>query len=147
MYKKILSDDARERLVAAYEVPDITLQELIEEISLPVKKSALCDAILYELKLTRMMIHAAEKKRPDVVQKRKEWIKFLEETDATSLVFLDESGIGLTRNYARSCSYDDLSGNYGGCYERRAFQRICGENFVSVFEVRRHRCYGQSFGS
>ena len=48
------------------------------------------------------MIHAAEKKRPDVVQKRKEWIKFLEETDATSLVFLDESGIGLTRHYGRS---------------------------------------------
>ena len=44
------------------EVPDITLQELIEELSLPVKKSALCDAILYKLKLTRMMIHAAEKK-------------------------------------------------------------------------------------
>lgn len=112
MYKKILSEDARERLVAAYErtkdiknvatmfsvaestvyrlaaqkrktgslalqtskrgvkpkltpamleqirkkieeVPDITLQELIEELSLPVKKSALCDAILYKLKLTR----------------------------------------------------------------------------------------------
>ena len=112
MYKKILSEDARERLVAAYEktkdiksvaimfsvaestvyrlaaqkrntgslalqtskrgkkskltpamldqirekieeVADITLQELIEELDLPVKKSALCDAILYKLKLTR----------------------------------------------------------------------------------------------
>ncbi len=50
------------------------------------------------------MIHAAEQKRPDVVQKREEWKKFLEETDATKLVFLDESGvnIGLTRNYGRS---------------------------------------------
>ena len=52
----------------------------------------------------KKMIHAAEQNRPDVVQKREEWKKFLEETDATKLFFLDESGVnnGLTRNYGRS---------------------------------------------
>ena len=34
-------------------VPDITLHELIEQLNLPVKKSALCNAILHKLKLTR----------------------------------------------------------------------------------------------
>ena len=112
MSKKILSEDSRERLVAAYEktkdvknvalmfgvaestvsglvsrkrktgslalqtskrgvkskltaamleqikkkfeeVPDITLQEVIDELKLPVKVPALCHAVLYKLKLTR----------------------------------------------------------------------------------------------
>ena len=112
MGKKILSEDSRERLVAAYEktkdlanvalmfgvaestvyrlvaqkrktgslalklstrgvkskltpfmveqikqkikaVPDITLQELIDELNLPIKASALCEFIVHKLKLTR----------------------------------------------------------------------------------------------
>ena len=112
MGKKILSEDSRERLVAAYEktkdlanvammfgvaestvyrlvaqkrktgslalklstrgvkskltplmveqikqkikkVPDITLQELIDELNLPIKTSALCEFIVHKLKLTR----------------------------------------------------------------------------------------------
>jgi transposase len=112
MYRKILSEDSRERLVAAYEktkdlanvakmygvaestvyrlvaqkrktgslalklstrgvksklspimveqikqkikkVPDITLQELIDELNLPIKASALCEFIVHKLKLTR----------------------------------------------------------------------------------------------
>ena len=112
MSKKILSEDSRERLVAAYDktkdlanvalmfgvaestvyrlaaqkrktgslalqlskrgvkskltpimleqikqkinlVPDITLQELIDELNLPVKVSELCEAVRHKLKLTR----------------------------------------------------------------------------------------------
>jgi transposase len=112
MGKKILSEDSRERLVAAYEktkdlknvalmfgvaestvyrlvaqkrktgslalklstrgvksrlspfmveqikqkikaVPDITLQELIDELNLPIKAPALCEFIVHKLKLTR----------------------------------------------------------------------------------------------
>jgi transposase len=112
MCRKILSEDSRERLVAAYEktkdlanvakmygvaestvyrlvaqkrktgslalklstrgvksklspimveqikqkikkVPDITLQELIDELNLPIKASALCEFIVHKLKLTR----------------------------------------------------------------------------------------------
>jgi transposase len=35
------------------EVPDITLQELIDELNLPIKASALCEFIVHKLKLTR----------------------------------------------------------------------------------------------
>ncbi len=107
------------------------------------------------------MIHAAEQKRPDVVQKREEWKKFLEETDATKLVFLDESGvnIGLTRNYGRSRGKERVKDSVpfnrpvrttivsGIRLSGRAFQRICGEDFVSCVETRRHRSHGQSFSS
>lgn len=124
MGKKILSEDSRERLVAAYEktkdlanvalmfgvaestvyrlvaqkrktgslalqlstrgvkskltplmveqikqkikkVPDITLQELIDELNLPIKVSALCEFIVHKLKLTR-------KKRRYTLQKESE---------------------------------------------------------------------------
>lgn len=34
-------------------VPDITLQELIDELNLPIKASALCEFIVHKLKLTR----------------------------------------------------------------------------------------------
>ena len=50
------------------------------------------------------MISAAEQTRPDVIEKRKEWKKFMKEANPEKLVFLDESGvnIGLTRTYGRS---------------------------------------------
>ena len=50
------------------------------------------------------MINAAEQTRPDVIEKREEWKKFIQEANPEKLVFLDESGvnIGLTRNYGRS---------------------------------------------
>lgn len=151
MKKKILSEDSRERLVAAYEkmkdistvammfgvaestvyrlaaqkrktgslalqthkrgvkpkltpqmleqikkkveeVPDITLQELIDELNLPVKVPALCDAILHKLKLTRKkMIHATEKNRPDVVKKREELIKYHHNNKSVKILRVSES--------------------------------------------------------
>ena len=52
--KPLLSDDTLELIRHKIEeVPDITLQELIEQLNLPVKVSALCYTILHKLKITR----------------------------------------------------------------------------------------------
>lgn len=50
------------------------------------------------------MVHASERERPDVVVKRKIWVEFAKQQDASRLVFLDESGINIdmSRRYGRS---------------------------------------------
>lgn len=49
-------------------------------------------------------MYAAEQRREDVKQKRKEWKEFQKTVDITKLVFLDESGVNLamTRLYGRA---------------------------------------------
>lgn len=49
-------------------------------------------------------IHASERDRPDIVEKRKEWHETDWTESATSLVFLDESGVNTdeTRHYGRA---------------------------------------------
>ena len=49
-------------------------------------------------------IHAAERSREDVKQKREEWKEFQRTVDPTKLIFIDESGVntGMTRLYGRA---------------------------------------------
>jgi transposase len=86
------------------EQPDVTLQELIDELRLPICVSALCRTVNnklgYRFKKTR---HAAEQNREDVRARREEWKNIQPAMNAEKLVFLDESGInaGMTRLYGR----------------------------------------------
>jgi transposase len=50
------------------------------------------------------MVHASERNRPDVIKKRDVWKEQQSAMDASSLVFLDESGVNtnLTRRYGRA---------------------------------------------
>jgi transposase len=45
------------------EAPDITLQELIDELNLPIKVSALCEFIVHKLKLKRKKNDTRRRKR------------------------------------------------------------------------------------
>ena len=85
--------------------PDITLQELIDELGLPVCVSALCRTIKNKLGFgLKKTLHAIEQMRDDVKARREAWQKAQPDMDIDKLVFLDESSIntGMTRLYGRS---------------------------------------------
>lgn len=78
------------------EKPDITLEEIIKELKLPIKKSRVSKILLGEkIFKKKKQVHAAEQKRKDVVQTRKEWKEKQENNKflADKLVFWDESGV------------------------------------------------------
>ena len=89
------------------EKPDITLQELIDELSLPVCVSALCRTVNNKLGLPfKKTLHAIEQNREDVKAGRDEWRTDQPNMNLGKLVFLDETGTntGMTRLYGRAPS-------------------------------------------
>lgn len=86
--------------------PDITLEEIREEMGLDISISALSRIIRNKLHYNykKKTVHASERDRPDVVAKRESWKENQEELDINRLVFLDESGVNtnMTRRYGRS---------------------------------------------
>ena len=90
--------------------PDITLQELIDQLSLPVCISALSRTIRFKLgfKFKKKTLHPIEQQREDVIKQRELWQSEQSEMNLDSLVFLDESSIntGMTRLYGRSTGSD-----------------------------------------
>ena len=87
------------------EQADITLEELIEELELPIKKSALSVRIInagYTFK--KKTLHPDAQKREDVIEARETFKNEQNQVDITAAYWLDESSInlGMTRLYGRA---------------------------------------------
>ena len=90
------------------EQPDITLEEIIKKLDLPIKKSRVSAILLKEkMFLKKKQVRASEQRKPEVDEARKTWQEEQKDTEkfpSDRLVFLDESGtnIGMIRRYGRA---------------------------------------------
>ena len=88
-----------------YETPDITLEEIKENLSLDASISTICNAINNKLDLRyKKTLFDNGQNREDVQEARECWKNDQPEMDPAKLVFLDEAGIntGMTRLYGRA---------------------------------------------
>jgi len=102
---KVTESDLKNVEITIRETPDITLDEMIEKLDLPIKKSQLSVYIIsrgYSYK--KKTLHASAKLREDVQLERAEWVNFQCNCDVYSLVFIDETSINcaMTRLYGRA---------------------------------------------
>jgi transposase len=103
--KSCLSNEKIDEICSVIkERSDITLHELIEQLSLPIKKSQLSKLLIRLGFSYKKTLHPKEQLRDDVQQKRSEWMKQQKNMNVNNLVFIDESGVncGMTRLYGRS---------------------------------------------
>jgi transposase len=77
---------------ACQEQPDATLAELRQRLGLTFSTATLCRALqALHLTLKKKVLHAAEQQRPDVQEKRVQWLAIQLGLDIERLVFLDET--------------------------------------------------------
>jgi len=95
--------DKLEAFVAKH--PDATLEEIRKGCKLNASLPGICKA-LKRLGLSRKkkVVHASEQDRPDVREKRQEWLEKSHEMPANHLVFVDQTGINtrMGRDYGRA---------------------------------------------
>jgi len=87
------------------ENPDLTLEELIDELSLPLTPSGLHRKLdRMGLSYKKKTLHPSAQQRQDVQEKREEWREIQPILDPKKLAFLDESSVNLamTRLYGRA---------------------------------------------
>ena len=95
------SDTIRE---AVDENPDRTLDKRLDHLKIGISRSTLCRA-LKALKLTiKKVLNAAEQERPDVNEKRREWIAGQASLDPEKLVFIDETWLKTNMTRPRGSS-------------------------------------------
>ena len=85
--------------------PDITLEELIETLNLPIKKSRLSVILIgMGLSFKKKTLFPKEQLREDVQKERKEWVEKIKNVNPNRFVFLDETSVncGMTRLYGRA---------------------------------------------
>jgi transposase len=138
--KPVLSAEKWEEvLVLVEEKPDKTLEGIIEELNLPIKKSRLSVLLIkagYSFKKTS---YPAEQDREDVQQERKEFVEKIKEIDISKLVSLDESSVNLayTRLYGRAKTDERVKeGVVDARFERMSVlstMRLNGEKCPIIF--------------
>ena len=87
------------------ETPDITLEEIIDELSLPLTASGLCRRLdKMDLSYKKKTLFPSKQQRKDVQEKRESWRESQPTLDTSKLYFLDESSVnlGMTRLYGRA---------------------------------------------
>jgi transposase len=90
---------------ACRDQPDATLAELREKLGLTLSAATLCRALkALRLTLKKKVLHAAERDRPDVHERRVQWLAAQLGFDVERLVFLDETWAktNMTRPAGRS---------------------------------------------
>jgi len=103
---KLNDEDLTNIRKAIADESDITLEEIIEKLDLPISISGLSRIINNKLNITykKKTIHAQEQENEDILEERDEWMEDQEFMDPSNLVFIDEAGAntGMTRLYGRS---------------------------------------------
>lgn len=90
------------------EQPDITIREIKEKLNLSASEETIRTRVVeMGLRYKKKTLHATERDRTDIAEKRKWWKNWQEkmwDTTMEKLVFLDESGVNtnLTRLYGRA---------------------------------------------
>ena len=105
--RKAYLDNEKQQQIAALiqETPDLTLQEIKDELSLEISISVLCDTINKKLNLNhKKTLFDTGQNDAEVQGAREQWTNDQKEMDTSSIVFLDETGIniGMTRLYGRA---------------------------------------------
>jgi hypothetical protein len=80
------------------------LDEIIDDLKLPIKKSRLARWIKNNGYSYKKTLHPSAQKRPDVVLKRSQWIDLQKVIDITKVIFVDECSVNccMTRFYVRA---------------------------------------------
>ena len=103
---KLNEEDLTNITKAIADQPDITLEEIIEKLDLPICISALSRIINNKLNITykKKTLCAQEQKNEEILEERDEWMDDQEFMDGSKLVFLDECSVntGMTRTYGRA---------------------------------------------
>ena len=102
---KIDEETEKKLRVAINNTPDATLEELIEELSLPLSVSGLWRRIdKMGLSFKKKTIFPSKQNDPAVKKERNDWKENQSNLDVNKLVFLDESSLnlGMTRLYGRA---------------------------------------------
>jgi transposase len=116
-----LDAPARERLRRlVQEQPDATLEELAARVGVPCSRMAIVRA-LKKLGITRKkkVLHAEERDRPEVQQRRQAFQQRLQTIAPERLHFVDESGAttAMTRTYGRAPCGERVEGAVPGRWE------------------------------
>ena len=102
----MFDEETEKKLIEAIKnSPDATLQELIDELSLPITVSGLWRKLdKMRLSFKKKTFFPSKQNEPEVKEERKVWAENQPNLDVNALIFLDESGtdLGMTRLYGRA---------------------------------------------
>ena len=102
----MFDEETERKLIEAIKnSPDATLQELIDELSLPITVSGLWRKLdKMGISFKKKTFFPSKQNEPEVMEERKVWAENQPNLDVNELIFLDESGIdlGMTRLYGRA---------------------------------------------